>query len=156
MYRFVTKTIQPNGGHARFLKIEGLLPSDFETWVYREIENDNEVCVGAIDPDTFAEIKCEMKLRPYLDIHQGPIYTINDQALNDDSVLILADSFIMQNANLYNKTFKKVWYHRYNHILDDALKQFIDLKKPNVVVYQVVERSLFNNYFIDIKNNPTD
>jgi len=151
-YRFNIIITKPNGGHSNFLKIQELLPEDYETWMYRVIEDDNEVCTAKIDPDSFEPGQCEMELRPYLDIHQGPVYTVNEHALNHKSALILADSFLMQNSNLYNKTFNKTWKHKYNYLMDESLQKFIDIHKPDVVIYQIVERSLFNNRFIDIRN----
>ena len=152
-YKFVTKTTKFIGGHARFLKIQHLLPNDFETFLYRVIDNENEVCVGKIDINTFKELPCKMKLRPYLDIHQGPVYTVNDTALNPESVLLLSDSFLMQNSTLFDQTFSKTWKHKYNHLKGEDLQRFIDIHQPDLVIYQVVERSLFNNHFININDS---
>ncbi len=155
-YQFGSKAIQANGGHAKFLKIQNLLPMGYETLVYRETENESEVCAGNIDPQSFQLQPCTMKLRPYLDIHRGPVYTVNEKALNPEGVLILADSFLMQNSSLYDHTFNKTWKLKYNHLTGDRLQKFIDIQQPDVVVYQVVERSLFNNYFIDINSSQVE
>jgi hypothetical protein len=56
----------------------------------------------------------------------------------------------MQNSNLYNKTFATIWKHKYNDLKGEKLKAFINKHKPDIVIYQVVERSLFNNSYIDI------
>lgn len=149
-YQFEAKPVGAIGGHARFLKIRDLLPNNFETNISTLIEQENNVCVGQINEASYVLNPCEMKTRPYLDIHQGPQYSINQQALNQKKVLLLCDSFVMQNSNLYNKTFATIWKHKYNDLKGEKLKAFINKHKPDIVIYQVVERSLFNNSYIDI------
>ncbi len=147
----LTKPIGAQGGHARFLKIQNLLPHGYETDVYVTIEDEHAVCVGNIIRETGELKTCEMKSRPYLDIHKGPVYTLNSHALNQQKVLFLADSFSMQNSNLYNATFSTIWKDKYNHLVGQKLDHFVNHHRPDIVIYQVVERSIFNNLFIKIK-----
>ncbi len=150
-YSQLTKPIGARGGHARFLKIQNLLPHGYETDIYMTIEDEQAVCVGNMIRETGELKTCEMKRRPYLDIHKGPVYTQNNHALNQQKVLFLTDSFSMQNSNLYNATFSTIWKDKYNHLVGKKLDNFVNKHQPDIVIYQIVERSLFNNSFIKIK-----
>lgn len=151
-----SQAVRLDGGTAGFLKMQRLLPIGFENAVSVSIKDESEVCLGSIDPLTLMAEPCAMSFRPYINVHRGPVYVVNNEALNSNKVLMLVDSFYGLGSNLYNKTFQTSWVYRYNHILDEDLARFIDLHQPNMVVYQVVERAFFNNQFISIQSDKSD
>lgn len=148
-YQFQNKYIGGQG-LSRLLKINEMLPKDFELTSYLKIMNEQKICHGKIDSETKHIKNCKVIINKAFDIHKGPHYTINDNPLNDESVLFLTDSFSLQNARLFNLSFQKIWKWHYNKLLADNLKEFVKKQKPSIVIYQIVERALYKNKFINI------
>jgi len=138
---------QHSGDLARLLKINYLLPEKYEkdfTFVFKE---DHEVCLGYIDSNHQLS-KCETTINPIVGINRKAQYTINNKALNDKKLLWLCDSFGLANSQLYNMTFQTIWKFHYNHLSGKKLKYFVDKHHPDIVIYQVVERKLFEQNLI--------
>jgi len=91
----------------------------------------------------------------------------NKSALNNKKLLFLCDSFsatgdeYIGNSILYNQTFRTIFKLDYHHIKGHRLSNFVAKHKPNIVIYQIVERNLYNNSIvaklpdihIDLDNN---
>lgn len=135
------------GDLASLLKIKTLLPNDYEN-VY-ELEIDNYVCCGKIDKTDSVLEQCENTNNPPMFINPGPQYMINDNALNNQTLLWLCDSFagdkrVARNSQLYNATFQSLWKWHFSHINGDKLSAFVNTHKPDFVIYQIAERNLYN------------
>lgn len=73
---------------------------------------------------------------------------INPKAKNDYKLLLLGDSFTGAPAPLYNATFKEVLKWHWGTINGSKLANFIGKNEPDIVIYQLVERSLYNFGFL--------
>ena len=151
-YTFVLRNTGGKG-LSRLLKSSDLIPSDFERQVLYRFNVNQEICQGGIEKETNELEACQMSNSTAFNIHKGSQYSINQHALNSDSVLFLCDSFSMQNSRLFNATFNTIWKFHYNLFLGDDLSNFVEKQQPQIVIYQIVERSLYNNYFINKKLN---
>jgi len=132
---------------AELLKIQSLLPNDYEN-VYA-FDIDNYVCSGKIDLTNSDLEQCKNTTNPPMFINPGPQYMINENALNKQTLLWLCDSFagsnrIARNSQLYNATFETIWKWHFNHLNGDKLSDFINKHKPDFVIYQIAERDLYN------------
>ncbi len=137
-------------GLSRLLKMKDLIAEDFETVYFPRLDNLGDKSQGDININSLELQDCKQGAKGFFDIHKGPKYIINPFAVNSQKLLLLCDSFSMQNAKLFDASFKTIWKFHYNKITDYKLKLFIKQNQPDVVIYQVVERSLYNNKFISI------
>lgn len=119
-----------------------------ETTIY-EFEEDKIICIGEIKQNPLELAKCVEKSNYVFNIHRGSKYFISDGALNSESLLLMGDSFTMQNSKLFDRTFQTIWKFHYNEFSGDDLFDFVNDKKPDIVIYQIVERALYDNYFLD-------
>lgn len=149
-YTFVLRNTRGKG-LSTLLKTYDLTADDLEQQTSYRFKVDHEICHGNIDKETNKLKSCHMGNNTAFNIHRGPQYSINHQALNNDVVLFLCDSFSMQNSRLFNATFKTIWKFHYNLLLAEDLSNFVNKQHPKIVIYQIVERSLYNNYFINNK-----
>lgn len=132
-----------SGDLAGLLKINSLLPNNYEEDYSFNFENESNVCHGNIDKNHKLE-KCVDKINPEINIHNQDQYIINTYAKNNEKLLLLCDSFGLANSKLYNETFNTIWKFHYDHINGNKLSNFIIEHKPDIVIYQVVERSLYD------------
>lgn len=146
-YSFSSKETQ-GLGNARGLKINKSLPLGTEQIKFFKFKNKVKICRADIDKNTLNLQKCTFENNKTYGIHKGAHYFISPDALNNQKVLFLADSFVDTQTRLLNKIFKTRWQFHYSNLLNDQLKYFVAESKPDIVIYQVVERSLYNNKFI--------
>ncbi len=138
-------------GLIKFLKLQKSL--------FNISENDytfnfkNKLCYGNIHQNSFKLDKCEIIKNLTIFPSNEPSYIINKDADNNQTLLLLADSFSGANSQLYNSTFNKIFRWHVKKINGKNLANFIQKKKPNIVIYQIVERGLYDDYIV--KNLPS-
>lgn len=132
----------------KLLKIKSFMPQINNRDKWYDFKIDYNICLGNIDEDNFTLNKCKIKLNPVFDIYRQSQYTVNYDAVNDENLLMLCDSFGTQNSQLYNATFKNIWKLHYNKINGDELAKFVSINKPDVVIYQVAERNFYNQNLV--------
>jgi hypothetical protein len=76
-------------------------------------------------------------------------YAINENTSNKEKLLYLCDSFGLVNSQLYEETFNTVWRFHLTYANGGMLAGFIEKHKPDIVIYQVIERDLGNNSMVD-------
>jgi len=136
-----------SGDLADFLKIKSFLPNDYEKDYDIDFKHDHEVCHGNIDKKHKLE-KCISKMNPIMGINSQDQYMINKYSANKNSLLLLCDSFGTANSQLYNATFSTIWKFHYGHIEGKNLASFVNEHKPDIVIYQIVERGFYNQGII--------
>ena len=142
------KNTRGGGDLAGFLKIREFIYNDFEDG-YDYYFNDNyEICLGDINKESGVLQECIVKNNPIVDINSNPQYTFNSNSENDFNLLWLCDSFGSAPSQLYNSTFKSIWKWHWSHLNGTKLDTFVDQNKPDIVIYQIVERELYNNSII--------
>lgn len=139
----LTLTKRASGDLAGFLKIRNILSKNYETNYSFVFNEESNVCHGNINKAHNLE-KCTNKKNPYMGINRQDQYMINSSSLNNDKLLLLCDSFGSANSKHYNETFNTIWKFHYGHINGNALSDFVLKNKPDIVIYQVVERGLYN------------
>jgi len=135
---------------ANFLKITSILPKNHETSIWFDFDKKYDICLGNINKATHDLESCKSVENPRFSINAQPQYTVNNQALNNENALILCDSFCLHNSQLYNTSFKNIWKFHYGHINGVKLSSFVNKNKPNIVIYQVVERGLYNHGIVTL------
>jgi len=82
------------------------------------------------------------------DTNRKSLLIKNRQALENKKLLFLCDSFSavagIGNNILYNDNFNTIWKFHYSHLNGNRLSYFVSKHQPDIVIYQIVERNLFN------------
>lgn len=81
-------------------------------------------------------------------------YSINRQAPNKAKLLYMSDSFGIANTPLYQATFQTVWRLHLSFFYGKSLARFITKHRPDIVIYQVVERDLGENSLVTSLSSP--
>ena len=139
------------GDLAYFLKINRFLPSDYDNVFTYDFKKELYVCHGEIDKGTGNLKKCKKALDPVMFINHDAQYMNNNKALNTKRLLFLCDSFAgsgggkVTHAPLYNRTFRKIWKWHFTQLRGERLADFVTKYKPDLVIYQIVERDLYQD-----------
>lgn len=139
----LTHSYAAAGGLSRLLKINHLLPDNYEDYFTFYFQNTYRICHGKINKKHTIE-KCTTKDNLIMDINFQDQYMINNNSLNQEKLLLICDSFARANSKLYNATFNTIWKFHYAHINGNQLSDFINEHKPDIVIYQIAERDLYN------------
>jgi len=131
------------GDLTRFLKIKDLLSSTYDNDFSLIFEKNIEVCKGNINKDNGSLEKCFDTPNPITDINAQPQYIIN-KGLKGYRLLLLCDSFGVAPSQLYNASFNTIWKWHYDQLNGEKLSKFIDDNKPDIVIYQIIERALYD------------
>lgn len=143
---FSLKKVSRSGGDlSNFLKINTLLRKNYERRFDFNFKENFEICKGQIDPNSLELAKCTKTNNLSLNYNQ---FMINSTAKNNYKLLLLGDSFTTAPAPLYNATFKEVLKWHWGTINGSKLANFIGKNEPDIVIYQLVERSLYNFGFL--------
>jgi len=142
------KTTREGGDLSRLLKIQALLPSDYEKVYDYVFEQLSMECSGNIIRSTGRLTSCDNQKNSKTRISSTSHYSISNSALNKEKLLLVGDSFTAANFKLFNTTFNTVWKIHYDLIQGRALGTFVLKHKPDIVIYQIVERALYNNNII--------
>ena len=88
---------------------------------------------------------CETTRSRPIPTPQGLITEVsNNLSKNDLSVMFIKDSFGLANGTLMNNAFTKSWHMHYSTVPDEKkFREVINTLQPEVVIYQIVERSIF-------------
>ena len=139
---------RPSGDLSSFLKINTILDEKYENSYILNFENNQEVCHGNIIKKAGVLEKCTKKLNPIMFINEQPQYMINDKIKDNKKLLLLCDSFGTATSELYNLTFNTIWKWHYGQINGEKLSNFVEENKPDIVIYQIVERALYNDSIV--------
>lgn len=147
-YRQVNYTVNdiqlnPGGDLTNFLKINHLLSSGYENDCDLTFKKNSRICYGKITKTN------KLKQCTTGDKNTYNQYSINENSPNKEKLLYLADSFGVANSKLYEETFNTVWRFHLAYMNGNVLVHFVQEHKPDIVIYQIVERDLGNNYIID-------
>jgi len=138
----ITKTTSSGGGDlTNFLKIRYFL-SDYLEQDYHFIFQNSQLCYGKISKSYQLE-RCTPRNKTRFNR-----YTIEKNPANKENLLYLCDSFGMKNSEIYQKTFHTVWRLHNGYIYGKILANFIQKHKPDIVIYQIVERDLGGNTLV--------
>jgi len=140
---------ESSGDLANFLKIKDILPKDFETNYRFLFEINTKICHGYIDPKSFELKACSPTSNRVVNIYAQDQYIINKNASNDSKLLLIADSFSTANSMPYNATFATVWKLHQSRLYGKQLANFIEKNRPDIVIYQIVERDLYTQKIIE-------
>ncbi|HIP27899.1 MAG TPA: hypothetical protein EYG82_01840 [Sulfurovum sp.] len=140
----VRETATKSGGDlTNFLRINHFLSDKGEKNYDFIFEKKSKLCYGEITKTNKLN-KCTPGIKNTFNQ-----YVINKNAPNKEKLLYLCDSFGLANSKLYDETFHTVWRFHIAYTNGDVLTNFIKEHKPDVVIYQVVERDLGNNSVVD-------
>ena len=131
------------GDLTNFLKINQFLEDSYENNYDFTFNNRSEFCYANIAKNNKLN-ECTTGMKS--NFNQ---YVINSNSLNKEKLLYLCDSFGLANSQLYNETFNTVWRFHLSYTNGGVLANFIKENKPDIVIYQIVERDLGNNTIIE-------
>ena len=142
---YTMKEITSNGGGdlTNLLRINHFLSNNHEKDYSFTFNQKTKVCYGKITKKNTLN-KCTPGIKKSFNQ-----YAINENAVNKEKLLYLCDSFGIANSQVYNKTFNTVWRFHLGYANGGMLVDFIEKHKPDIVIYQVVERDLGNNSMVD-------
>lgn len=130
-------------GSFKLLKIEGMFPLSYDH-DYEYTFNKNNVKIGKINSNTKNLSKSyKVQKNPRLFTNSSYKYMINENALNSQKLLYLCDSYSEAGSQLYNETFNTIFKLHYKYLYGQQLQEFVNKNKPDIVIYQIVERNLF-------------
>lgn len=132
------------GDLAKLLKINTILASDIEKNYAYKFKNVFDICKGNINKESGVLEECKDIENPVIGINVQPQYTIN-KTMKDNKLLLICDSFGEAPSQLYNSSFNEIWKWHYGHINGQKLSEFVEINKPDVVIYQIVERALYES-----------
>jgi len=142
-YTLKEKKSAGGGDLTNFLKINHFLTNSYEKNYDFIFNNKSKMCYGEITKDN------KLKKCTHGNKNKFNQYSINGNAQNKENLLYLCDSFGTGNSKLYEETFNTIWRFHISYSHGSFLADFIKEHKPDVVIYQVVERDLGNNTVID-------
>lgn len=131
------------GDLTNLLRINHFLSDNYEKDYRFTFEHENKACYGIITKKNTLG-KCTSTIKNGFNQ-----YIINKNARNKEKLLYLCDSFGLENSQFYEKTFSSIWRFHLTYANGSFLANFIQKHKPDVVIYQVVERDLGNNSIVD-------
>ena len=142
---YTMKEITSNGGGdlTNLLRINHFLSSNHEEDYSFTFNQKSKACYGKITKKNTLN-KCTPVIKKGFNQ-----YAINENASNKERLLYLCDSFGLVNSQLYEETFNTVWRFHLTYANGGMLANFIQEHKPDVVIYQVIERDLGNNTIVD-------
>jgi hypothetical protein len=143
--KYTIKKIISNGGGdlTNLLRINQFLSNNHEEDYSFTFKQKNKVCYGEITKKNILN-KCTPVVKKSFNQ-----YIVNKNALNKEKLLYLCDSFGLVNSQLYEKTFNTVLRFHLTYANAGMLADFIKEHKPDIVIYQIVERDLGNHSIID-------
>jgi len=142
-YTMKEKKSAGGGDLTNLLKINQFLTDSYEKNYDFILKKKSKLCYGEITKANKLK-KCTPG-----DKNKFNQYSINEDAPNKEKLLYLCDSFGTGNSKLYEETFHTVWRFHISYTKGRFLVDFIQKHKPDIVIYQVVERDLGNNTVID-------
>ncbi len=139
----ITETTTSGGGDlTNFLRINHFLSDNYEKNYSFTFKKKSKICYGIITKANTLE-KCTSGVK-----NKFNQYVINKNAPNKEKLLYIADSFGIANSKLYEETFNTVWRFHLTYTNGGVLVDFIQEHKPDVVIYQIVERDLGNDSIV--------
>ena len=142
-YTMTEITSSGGGDLTNLLKINQLLSDNYEKDYTLIFNKKSKICYGNITKTNKLK-KCTSGVKSSFNQ-----YMMNENASNKEKLLYLCDSFGLENSQLYEHTFHTVWRFHLGHMNSGILGNFIQEHKPDMVIYQVVERDIGNNSIID-------
>lgn len=134
-------------GLLRFLKIDDKIKQYENEYAY---DLNDKICIGNINKMTGELLPCKVISNRSMGVNNRPKYIINDNAVNNYNLLFICDSFGIAPSELYNASFKSVFKWHHAHLRGNKLVKFINKNKPDLVIYQIVERALYNKHILEV------
>lgn len=133
------------GDLSNFLKINNILDKDYEKNYSYSFEKNYDICKGNINKENQVLEDCIKIDNPVIGYNE---YIINNHSENKLKLLFLVDSFAGAPSKIYNATFSEIYKFHWSHINGQKLATFVEINKPDVVIYQIVERALYNQSIV--------
>lgn len=137
------------GDLALFLKISPLLGNKYEKRFNYIFDKKSDICKGNIDKYNLKLKPCIKTNNPIILINNQPQYTVN-RSIKKHKLLFVCDSFATQASQLYNSSFNAIFKMYYPMVRRQDFSKFIDNHKPDIVIYQIVERMFYNNTILSL------
>jgi hypothetical protein len=131
------------------MKIQDILPDDYENEYKYIFKKKYDICRGNINKDNGNLEKCIKTVNFLTDVARPQFVT--NKNIKKNKLLFICDSFGVSPSNLYNTSFSTVWQWHYSHINKQKLSEFVKKNKPDLVIYQIVERHFYDRgdiYFL--------
>ena len=137
------------GDLANFLKIGGILPEDHETDFMFNYEIQT-TCMGTISLHSGTVTPCVSGGNAAIDVPSRDAFlrvSRTSTAQNKETVLMLCDSFCATHSELFNASFQTVYRIHWSQMSGERLKETLQQLRPDLVIYQSVERALLQHDF---------
>ncbi|MGM0642109.1 MAG: alginate O-acetyltransferase AlgX-related protein [Thermotogota bacterium] len=138
----------------RMMKVSSEL-MNCEDNIYKIESHYNKINIQTLNKKNFKPIGDIKETDNYnVYTNKTPKVIFNKSAMNNKKLLFIADSFSatsdfkIGNTILYNETFQSIYKLHYSHIRGKKLANFIQKINPNIVIYQIAERALYNDIIV--------
>lgn len=135
----IQNTKVPSGDLIRISKMSSFF-KDYKEDDIKILLNDDKIAICDI---LKGRIDCSAHNNGLLNV-----YTKNEKAANELKLLYIADSFSFATSELVNHTFKEIYKIYRGKMTSKELEGFIKANKPDIVIYQIVERHFFDKSVI--------
>lgn len=141
----VSKRYRGPGDLAKILKVDEFLRSDSEL-DYSLTFDEKVTCSGRIQYSGDLNSSCNL---PNIKNGDTPGFdvTVSPSSPNLETVLMICDSFCGANFSLFSNTFRTVYPAHWQELLEQNFSVQIDRLQPDIVIFQLVERNLFDPKF---------
>ena len=144
-------TVGPHhpGDLADLLKVEGILGESHET-DFKFDYTTRAICTGTIDLHSGTATPCVPSTNVVVDVasHDALLrVSRTENGLNKETVLMLCNSFCAAHSELFNASFQTVYRIHWSQMSGETLKKTLHQLRPDLVIYQSVERALLQHDF---------
>ncbi len=136
-------TRRPAGDLVRLLKMREMFGQDHEADYRIELTMRPDTCVATISMISGETSECAPSGNDEVSVMDKSMKvtrTIN--APNDQTVLMLCDSFCTRSSSLFNATFRTVYRVHWKFLDRKTLSRHIETLAPDIVILQMVERDM--------------
>jgi alginate O-acetyltransferase complex protein AlgJ len=139
-----TESHRPAGDLAAFLKVRPFLGPNHEK-DYAPVYHTNSFCIGQWHLNAETAEPCKEEDSLAVDVRGNDRFLIRSQvdgAPNEETVVMICDSFCWANSELFNASFQTVYRIHRAQFQGELLKEWLSRIQPNIVVFQIVERAI--------------
>ncbi len=141
--RYSLEPVQrPAGDLAGLLKMQDLYAADFETDYTIQFETPLNSCIAEINVLSGVEGACVPTASGEVSAGRSVQVTRTAGAPNEQTLLMLCDSFCHAGSSLFTASFTTVYHAHWKHLDDTALERHLAAFAPDIVILQMVERDV--------------
>ncbi len=139
----LTPTNRPAGDLSAMLKMQELFGQDYDSDYRITVIPSPETCVATISVISGEANECVPSVNGEVSvIDKAMKVTRTANAPNDQTVLMLCDSFCTASSAMFTASFSTVYHVHWQFLDSETLSQYLETLAPDIVILQMVERNM--------------